>query len=445
MTSIDAWARRIRPLVHPLTGHASDYDPLMEMVGDARLVLLGEASHGTHEFYHERAVITRRLIEEKGFTMVIVEADWPDAYRVNRFVRGTGEDASANAALADFRRFPTWMWRNVDTLTLVDWLREYNDTLSAAHPKVGFYGMDLYSLQRSVEAVIEYLDEVDPDAAQRARGRYSCFEGFGGDSQAYGYAADLGITPSCEDVAVQQLVELQSRAADLASRDGRIPEDEFFFAEQNARLVRNAEEYYRTMFRGRVSSWNLRDSHMTETIDALLRHMERKGVGSRAVVWAHNSHLGDASATEMGEGGEHNVGQLARQHWGDDALLVGFTTHAGTVTAATDWDEPARNRRVRPGMDGSWEDLFHRVGEDRFFLDLRRRGLPELKGQLLERAIGVIYRPETERMSHYFHARLAEQFDAVIHIDQTAALEPLEQGELWHRGEEAPETYPSGL
>jgi erythromycin esterase-like protein len=445
MPSIDALARRIRPLVQPLTGHAGDYDPLLAMVGDSRLVLLGEASHGTHEFYHERAVITRRLVEEKGFTMVIVEADWPDAYRVNRFVRGTGEDASANAALSDFRRFPTWMWRNVDTLTLVDWLREYNQSVSVRHPRVGFYGMDLYSLHRSVEAVIGYLDDVDPDAAERARRRYACFEGFGDDAQAYGHAADLGITPSCEDAVVQQLVEIQERAAELASRDGAIPEDEHFFAEQNARLVRSAEEYYRTMFGGRVSSWNLRDTHMTETIDALLRHMERKGVDARAVVWAHNSHLGDASATEMGAGGELNVGQLARERWANDAFLVGFTTHSGTVTAASNWDEPARSRTVRPGLAGSWEDLFHGVGVERFMLDLRGAPIPELRRPLLERAIGVIYRPETERASHYFHARIGDQFDAVVHIDRSSALEPLERGDRWRRGEETPETYPSGL
>ncbi len=445
MASIDELARRVRAAAHPLTGHTADYDPLMSAIGDARLVLLGEASHGTHEFYHERATISRRLVEEKGFTMVIVEADWPDAYRVNRFIRGTGADSSASAALGDFRRFPTWMWRNVDVLTFVDWLREYNEAISAKHPKVGLYGMDLYSLQRSVDAVIRYLDEVDPDAARRARGRYSCFEGFGADPQAYGYAADLGITASCQDAAVQQLTELQSRAAEFASLNGRIPEDESFFAEQNARLVRNAEEYYRTMFGGRVSSWNLRDTHMTETIDALIRHMERKGVEARVVVWAHNSHLGDASATEMGDAGELNVGQLVRETWGEAAYLVGFTTHSGTVTASTDWDQPPRHRTVLPGLAGSWEELFQRAGIQRFLLDLRSAGIPELHRPLLERAIGVIYRPETERLSHYFRARIADQFDAVIHIDRTSALEPLEPGGAWRRGPEPPETYPSGL
>jgi erythromycin esterase-like protein len=445
MSSMDVLSDRIRTLVQPLTGSGGDHDTIMEMAADARLVLIGEASHGTHEFYHERAVITRRLIEERGFDMVVVEADWPDAYRVNRFVRGMGEDESANAALSDFRRFPAWMWRNVDVLTFVDWLREYNDSLPSGSRRVGFYGMDLYSLYRSAAEVIRYLEEVDPEAAGRARRRYACFEGFGEDSRAYGYAADLGVTRSCEDAVVQQLLDLRSRAVDLASRDGRIPEDEFFFAEQNARLVRNAEEYYRTMFRRRVSSWNLRDRHMTETLEALMEHMKGRSGPPRAVVWAHNSHLGDARATEMGEAGEWNVGQLVRERWGAEALLIGFTTHSGTVTAADDWDHPARNRSVRPALAGSWEDVFHRVGVERFVLPTRPTGDRSLRIPLLERAIGVIYRPETERQSHYFHARLADQFDAVIHLDRTSALVPLEAGDLWHLGEEVPETYPSGL
>jgi len=440
----DQPALRIAPLVHTIQGRPDDYDPVMEMVGDARLVLLGEASHGTHEFYRVRAEITRRLIEEQGFNLVIVEADWPDAYRVNRYVRGTGSDVDASEALADFRRFPTWMWRNAEMVTLIDWIREWNGSVKSPRDQVGFYGMDLYSLGRSAEAVIAYLDGVDPEAAARARFRYSCFESFGDDAQAYGYAAEMGISPSCEDEVVQQLRELQSRAAEDGARRA-LPEDEHFVAEQNARLVRNAEEYYRSMFRGRVSSWNLRDSHMAETVDALMGRMSVSGARPRAVIWAHNSHLGDASATEMRERGEHNVGQLLRETYGDDARLIGFTTYSGAVTAATDWDEPARHRRVRPGLPGSWEELFHQVGVQQFFLDLGRSELPELHEPRLERAIGVIYRPETERISHYFSARIAQQFDGVIHIDTTSALLPLEPGELWRPGEEPPETYPTGL
>jgi erythromycin esterase-like protein len=445
-TSDTALADRIRAAAHPLRGERDDYDALLEMVGDARLVLLGEASHGTHEFYRERARITRRLIEEKGFTAIAVEADWPDAYRVNRYVRGASDDADADEALSGFKRFPTWMWRNTDVVELTEWMAGYNAALPADRPRVGFYGMDLYSLFTSIDAVIEYLDDVDPQAAQRARFRYACFEHFGEDTQAYGYAAEFGLTQPCEDQAVQQLLELQRRAAELASHDGRIPEDEFFFAEQNARLVINAEEYYRTMFRGRVSSWNLRDQHMVETLAALLEYFEGKGIQAKLVVWAHNSHLGDARATELGEAGEWNVGQLVRQRWGDhEALLVGFTTHHGTVTAASEWDGPAERKRVRPGLAGSYETLFHGVGETSFLLPLRGAEIAEpLRPSRLERAIGVIYMPQTERLSHYFHASLPEQFDAVIHWDETRAVHPLERTPEWESAE-PPETYPAGI
>ena len=436
----------LRAAAVPLTGDAADYDALLEMVGDARVVLLGESTHGTHEFYRERARITRRLIEEKGFTAVAVEADWPDAYRVNRFVRGTGDDGSAERALGGFERFPTWMWRNSDVLALVGWLRGHNDALPAGARKVGFYGLDLYSLYGSIEAVIGYLEEVDPDAAGRARRRYGCFEHFGEDPQAYGYAVDLGITRECEDQAVQQLHELQRRAAELAGRDGGVPEDEHFFAEQNARLVKNAEEYYRSMFQGRVSSWNLRDRHMAETLEALVAHFDARGGPTRVVVWEHNSHVGDARATELADEGEWNVGQLARERWGRDAVLVGFTTHHGTVTAASDWDRPGERKRVRPALAGSYEALFHMLGIPAFLLPLR--GRPELARALgdmrLERAIGVVYLPRSERVSHYFHARLAEQFDAVVHLDETRAVEPLEPSREWHGGE-PPETFPSGV
>jgi erythromycin esterase-like protein len=431
---------------HPLTGATRDYDPLLELIGGARLVLLGEASHGTHEFYRERARITQRLIEEHGFTLVAVEADWPDAYRVNRFVRGMGRDTVAAEALGDFLRFPRWMWRNRDVLAFVSWLRDFNDALSPGEARVGFYGLDLYSLSSSIEAVIRYLDQVDPEAARRARYRYACFDHFGEDTQAYGYAATVGMSASCEREVVQQLVDIQRRAAELSGRGGRIPEDEYFFAEQNARLVKNAEEYYRTMFQGRISSWNLRDRHMVETLQALLAYFDRRSGGrTKAVVWEHNSHIGDARATSMGWEGEWNVGQLTRERHGDDAVLVGFSTYTGTVTAADDWDAPAERKQVRPGLPGSFEALFHSLALPDLLLPLRDR--PEVRGALeqtrLERAIGVVYRPETERLSHYFEARLPEQFDAVIHLDRTAAVEPLDMTSGWQTGE-LPETYPTG-
>ncbi|HEX8844737.1 MAG TPA: erythromycin esterase family protein [Pyrinomonadaceae bacterium] len=439
----------IREASHPLTGATNDCDPLIHLIDDASFVLIGEASHGTHEFYRERAQITKQLITEKGFTAVAVEADWPDAYRVNRYVQGRGDDAEAVDALAGFLRFPTWMWRNADVLDFVGWLREHNDHLPANSPKVGFYGLDLYSLHASMEAVLKYLDKIDPEAAKRARYRYSCFEHFGEDTQAYGYAANFGLTESCEDEVLGQLIELRRRASDYASRDGHVAADDFFFTEQNARLVKNAEEYYRSMFRGRVSSWNLRDRHMAETLDALVRHLSSQGQQAKIVVWEHNSHLGDARATEMGESGELNVGQLVREKYGQAAVLVGFTTYKGTVTAASNWDEPAERKRVRPALSGSYEALFHDVGVPRFLLTLRGDGMAAdiLRGPRLERAIGVIYRPETERLSHYFHARLTDQFDAVIHFDETRAVEPLERTAQWQTGEmgEVPETYPTGM
>jgi erythromycin esterase-like protein len=439
-----ALADRVRDAAHLLPGDSSDHDALLELIGNARLTLIGEASHGTHEFYHERIEITKRLILERGLTGIAVEADWPDAYRVNRYVRWESEDHDADAALSGFERFPTWMWRNAPMLDFVEWLRLHNADLPAAD-RVGFYGIDLYSLFSSIEAVLTYLDQVDPEAARRARHRYGCFEHFGEDSQAYGYAASFDLRQSCEDDAVRQLVELRRSAAEYRTRDGHLGPDEFFAAEQNARLVTNAEQYYRSMFRGRASSWNLRDRHMAETLEALIAHLERHGRRAKLAVWAHNSHLGDARATEMGQGGELNVGQLVRERFGRDCVLVGFTTHHGTVTAASDWDSPSEVKRVRPGLPGSCEALFHDVDIPRFMIPLRESPIAaELRAPLLERAIGVIYRPETERVSHYFHARLADQFDALIHIDETRALEPLDQQEAEHHLE-PPETYPTGI
>lgn len=436
----------IRAAAHPLTGADRDYDPLLEMIGDARLVLLGEASHGTHEFYRERAEITERLITEEGVTTVAVEADWPDAYRVNRYVRGRGDEETSVEALAGFKRFPTWMWRNADVLDFVGWLRAHNEALPSRASKAGFYGIDLYSLYASIDAVLHYLDQVDPAAARRARDRYACFERFDEDPQAYGYAASFDLSQSCRDEVVSQLIELRQRAAEYARRDGRAAEDEYFYVEQNARVVKNAEEYYRTMFQGRVPSWNLRDRHMAATLDALMAYLDRHGGPARIVVWAHNSHLGDARASERTERGQLNVGQLVRERYGREAVLVGFTTYTGTVTAASGWGEPPERKRVREGLPGSYEALFHQTGLARFLLTLRDGGkLAEvLREPRLERAIGVIYRPETERVSHYFRARLSDQFDAVLHFDNSRAVEPLKPTAEWERGE-VPETFPYGV
>jgi erythromycin esterase-like protein len=434
-------AEFVREIAQPLAGEARDYNALLQLIDDARFVLIGEASHGTHEFYFERAAITKRLIAEKDFSILAIEADWPDSARVHRYVRGVSSDANPDQALSGFRRFPTWMWRNKVVLEFVEWLRGFNEKLDPKRPPVGFYGMDLYSLHASIEAVLRYLDKVDPEAARRARLRYSCFDHFGHDPQEYAYAATVGAIESCENAVVQQLAELQQRAAEFLSRDGEVAAEEFFFAEQNARLVKDAERYYRAMFRGRASSWNLRDQHMVETLENLVGHLN----GSRqpkAIVWAHNSHLGDARSTEMSHHGEVNVGQLVRERFDGDAVLIGFSTYQGTVTAASDWGAPAEQKNVRPALRGSYEDLFHQTGLPRFWIDLQGAGqIGVLQQRRLERAIGVIYRPETERLSHYFHARLPEQFDAFIHIDKTRAVEPLERTSIWEEGE-LPETYP---
>ena len=436
----------VRDAAHPLTGAGADYDPLLKFIGDAHFVLLGEASHGTHEFYRQRAEITKRLIQEKGFTAVAVEADWPDAYRVNKYVRGQGADADAVEALAGFKRFPAWMWRNADVLDFIGWLRSFNDSRPTSGEKTGFYGLDLYSLHASIEAVLNYLDTIDPEGAQRARHRYACFEHFGQDPQEYGYAAGLGLSHSCESEVISQLIDLQRRAAEYASRDGRIAADAFFYAEQNARLVKNAEQYYRAMFRGRISSWNLRDTHMAETLDFLVEHFALQKRKAKVVLWAHNSHLGDARATQMGRAGEWNVGQLVRQKHGRDCVLVGFTTYTGTVTAASNWGGPAERKTVRPAMPGSYESLFHDTGVPAFLLTLPHdtRAAMGLCEPMLERAIGVVYLPESEFASHYFNARLSDQFDAVVHFGQTRAVEPLERTGEWEIGEPA-ETFPSGV
>lgn len=443
----------IREAAVPLHQAEGDYDRLLEWAGDARYVLIGEASHGTHEFYRDRALITRRLIEEKGFGAVAVEADWPDAYRVNRFVRGLGKDAAAIDALGDFLRFPTWMWRNADVLDFVGWLRDWNDGLPPRRSRVGFYGLDLYSLSASIRAVLDYLDKRDPEAGRRARERYACFENFGEDPQAYGYEAGFGLERSCEDEVVEQLSDLQRRRADLIRPDGVAAEDEYFFAEQNARLARDAEEYYRQMYRGRESTWNLRDTHMADTLDALVAHQDRTYEHTKVVVWAHNSHLGDARATEMGRSGELNLGQLCRERHGAEVFNIGFSTYAGTVTAASNWDAPAERKVVRFGLEGSYEALFHEVGVGNFYVGLRKEGrVSSAQGEMVEglrqprlqRAIGVIYRPESERRSHYFAAELPAQFDALIHINHTRAVEPLERTAGWVQGE-MPETYPSGV
>jgi protein-L-isoaspartate(D-aspartate) O-methyltransferase len=406
-------------------------DALLERAGDARIVCLGEASHGTAEFYDMRARITRALIERKGFTVVALEADWPEAQRLDRYVRGTTVDPHPEQA---FDRFPTWMWANRHVLEFVDWLKAHNGDVRNPAGRVGIYGLDLYSLHRSIASVVRYLEDVDPAAARVARQRYGCLEPWQQDPAAYGAAVLAGRYRECEGDVVAMLTDMLRNRASLAEHD---PE-RLFDAQRNADLVARAEQYYRTMYYGSAASWNLRDQHMFDTLEAVLRH---RGADARAVVWAHNSHLGDAAWTEMSARGEYNVGQLVRSRYGEDCYLVGFGTDHGTVAAASDWGGPMEVKRVRPAHARSYERACHESGVKSFLLPLRRADAQlrrELGTERLERAIGVIYRPETELQSHYFHAVLPRQFDEWIWLDETRAVEPL--AVETRRG--MPETYP---
>lgn len=426
----------------PLTGDAHQHDRLFEMIGDAPIVLLGEATHGTHEFYRLRSELTKRLIADYGFTTVCIEGDWPDAYRVNRYVRGTDEDAEASAALGGFTRFPTWMWRNADVLDFVGWLRAYND--AGADPKVGFYGLDLYSMYASIDAVIRYLDRVDPGAGRRAREHYACLAAYATHPERYAQALFSGLQPSCRESVLDELLEIQRDASRYALLDGRSP-DQYFYVEQNARIVARAERYYRAMLDDEISTWNLRDAHMAETLEHLTAHLARTQGVTKTVVWAHNTHVGNAEATAMVLRRETSLGAILRRQYGNACFSAGFTTYGGTVTAASDWHAPEERKRVVPARSDTYEYRFHALGVPRFLLTLRdhRPALDGLPAQARERAIGVVYRPESELTSHYFMANILQQFDALYHIDMTRAVEPLEPSERWSAGE-IPETYPTG-
>jgi protein-L-isoaspartate(D-aspartate) O-methyltransferase len=415
----------------------ADLAPLMARIGEAGVVLIGEASHGTSEFYRMRDRITRALIEEKGFRFVAIEGDWPDAARVDHYVRHFEYPPTEWTA---FARFPTWMWRNQEVRAFVDWLRERNTHL-AEEERTAFHGLDLYSLYSSIRSVLRYLDEVDPETATLARERYACLTPWQPDPALYGRAAISGTMSSCEQEVLQILVELHRKHIEYAEQDG----ERFLDAVQNARLVANAERYYRIMYYGSRQSWNLRDGYMFETLETLRQFYGNDGKPAKAIVWAHNSHVGDAAATEMSARGETNLGRLARAAWGDDVYIIGIGTDSGTVAAASDWDGPMEIKTVLPGRPGSYEKLFHDVGLPGFLLPLKGLRPLELKSQLseqrLERAIGVIYRPQSEIVSHYFKASLARQFDEYIWIDETSAVRPFETREL----EGLPDTYPFGV
>jgi erythromycin esterase-like protein len=412
------------------------FGAMFDRFGDARVVLLGEASHGTSEFYRARAAITRRLIERHGFTIVAAEADWPDAATVDRVIRRRSPQTAESA----FERFPTWMWKNSEFQAFVGWLRDYNGE-QPLERRVGFYGLDLYNLNGSIRAVLEYLDRVDPDTAAVARERYGCLLPFSEDPAAYGRLALTEGYARCERELVDMLADLFARSRQF----GSVEDDDFLDAAQNARLIANAEAYYRIMYYGSAASWNLRDRHMFETLELLLA---AKGETAKAVIWAHNSHIGDARFTDMGsEREELNLGQLCRESMDGSAQLIGFGTHGGTVAAATDWDGAMEVKHINPSRPDSYERVAHDTGIPQFLLDLRvgqnelaRTALTEPR---LERFIGVIYRPETERWSHYSGAILPEQFDAYVWFDQTRAVTPLSPERQSHAGAE--ETYPFGV
>ena len=412
--------------------HGADLGPLLARIGDARVVLLGEASHGTSEFYAMRERISRELITRKGFSFVAIEGDWPDAARIDHYVRHCETPPSEWTA---FARFPVWMWRNKEVRGFVDWLRGYNAVFKPEQ-RVAFHGLDLYSLYASIRAVLDYLDAVDPASAKVARQRYGCLTPWQADPATYGHAALTGSYPTCEDDVARTLTDLLGKRTAYAAKDG----ERFLDALQNAKLVQNAERYYRIMYYGSRASWNLRDEHMFETLKTLLAH---HGPKSKGIVWAHNSHIGNAAATEMSARGEHNIGQLCREAFGEACYAIGFGTDHGTVAAATDWDEPMELKQVRPALANSYERLCHETDVPRFMLPLRgptahARGLMAPR---LERAIGVIYRPESERLSHYFEAVLPRQFDEYIWFDETRAVTPFKTQEL----EAMPDTYPFGV
>ena len=417
----------------PAPERAEEFGTPFARFGDARVVLLGEATHGSAEFYRARAAITRELVQHHGFSIVAVEADWPDAARIDRYVR---HRKGATGEAAAFSRFPTWMWRNAEVREFVDWLRVYNAKLAPDH-RVSFHGLDVYSLGSSIAAVLDYLDRVDPEAAKAARRRYGCLTPWQDEPAHYGRAVLQGRRDTCEDEVVAQLAELLRHRVLYEGKDG----ESFFDAAQNARVVRAAEHYYRIMYHGSRESWNLRDRHMFDTLQALLR----RNAESKAVVWAHNSHIGNAAATAMGWQGEFNIGELCRTAYGDAAVLIGFGTDRGTVAAASDWDTPMEIKTVRPARIDSYEYAFRKTGLSRTLTDWRgltKRDLADaLRQPMLERAIGVIYRPESELASHYFEAVLAEQFDAFVWFEESQAVTPLSAGH--EHG--MPETYPFGL
>lgn len=443
------------------------YDKLVSAVGSARVVMIGEASHGTYEFYKERAEITKRLIKEKQFNCITVEADWPDAYKINRYVCGL-DDCSKTEALSEFKRFPRWMWRNEVMLEFIEWLKDYNDKLTDHSQKVGFYGLDLYSMFESAHEVVDYLTTQDQTLAKEAKNRYACFERYG-STQKYGYATSWGLSKTCEDCVTKQLIEMVKRYDVIVKKGAsrsiidKIDLEDEFYAKMNATVVKDAEEYYRKMFS--EDTWNLRDTHMANCLIEILKHRDRllqlqqqqrivtTSSQSKAVVWAHNSHLGDASYTDSWKRGETNLGKLIRDKFSlEGTFNIGLTTYNGTVTASSDWDCDYETKKVNPSLESSHEILLHDSQIGNFYLLFRSNNqdiqldkelIKEFQNSKQERFIGVIYRPDTEKQSHYYGCKMANQFDAVLHIDRTRGIRPMDRLVELKRDEQ--ETFPTGL
>lgn len=402
------------------------FRPLLEQIGDARIVLLGEATHGTQEFYQTRIQLSKYLIEEKGFHAIAFEADWPHVYPMHRYIQGVTNESTPLMALSEFKRFPQWMWRNATIPPFLDWLKKYN---TQAEIKVGLYGLDLYSLNDSIQAVIEFLKSENPDLAKHAIKNYSCFDHVAVDPQLYAYLVHTKAKKSCVQAVTAQLLEMQQHVFNQIDQDNLEKKERHFYATQNARLVKNAEHYYRALFESREETWNIRDQHMGETLQNILSHIENSTqTPAKIIVWAHNSHIGDARATEMGSKGEINLGQIVREHFSQTSFHIGFSTYSGKVCAASEWDNPVEVKTIVPGISESYEALFHKLRYKDFILFLHQGKHVEhlLAVSRLQRAIGVIYRPDTERFSHYFFTKLPYQFDALIHFDLTSPLKPLD-------------------
>lgn len=416
----------LRDTINPIYPDSKSYYPLLDQIGDAHYVLLGEATHGTKEFYESRALITNLLIKEKGFNVIAIEADLPETYNVNAFLRDTNSKEPALSTLNSFQRFPVWMWKNIEMLSFIDNLKSINNK-KLPEQRIGFYGLDLYSMYTSVEQVISYLQKVDPQAAEKAQKRYSCFFKYGKNDDAYGQAMSY-VSESCQKEVIEQLTDLQLKKMDYVENSSFLSNEDLFFAEQNAKLIKNAEQYYRQMFDKRVQTWNLRDLHMADTVESITQHITKVAGYAKIVIWTHNSHAGNALGTEFAKDGELNLGQLILfRHWGD-AFLIGYTTYTGTVLAASDWGEDPKIIKVTPALDDSYESLFHETDLKAFIFDLTNINskLDFFKQNHLERAIGVVYTPESEKVSHYFNARLADQFHAVIHFDNSSSIHAID-------------------